>query len=213
MRIVRDFLGTLAGHGAWTKVTIPHYGPPLGRAVTYYRTSFDVTEAMLGKGSLWACFDGVDYKAHVFVNGAYLGSHEGFFAPFEFEFTSCATLGTNTLLVKVENDYICMGSAGGVDGKTLDGDKLYAATGPGYDDPEVGLASLPAGDGHLPGRADRGPPAAVHPRPLRPSPARTSTAPRPGSRSTTAICRTSRSRSTSRCSARTSRQRCFLTAT
>ena len=30
----RDALGTLAGHGAWTKVTIPHYGPPLGRVVT-----------------------------------------------------------------------------------------------------------------------------------------------------------------------------------
>ena len=87
----QGFLGTLAGHGAWTKVTIPHYGPPLGRAVTYYRTSFEVTAAMLGKGSLWSCFDGVDYKAHVFVNGAYLGSHEGFFAPFEFECTACAT--------------------------------------------------------------------------------------------------------------------------
>ena len=139
----RDALGVLAGRGAWTKVTIPHYGPPLGRAVTYYRTSFEVTDAMLDKGSLWACFDGVDYKAHVFVNGAYLGSHEGFFAPFEFEFTSCATLGTNTLLVKVENDHICMGSAGGVDGKRLDGDKLYAATGPGYDDPESGWHHCP----------------------------------------------------------------------
>ena len=89
----RDALSVLAGHGAWTKVTIPHYGPPLGRAVTYYRASFEVSEAMLSKGSLWACFDGVDYKAHVFVNGAYLGSHEGFFAPFEFDFTSCRGAG------------------------------------------------------------------------------------------------------------------------
>ncbi|MCU0500292.1 MAG: glycoside hydrolase family 2 [Anaerolineae bacterium] len=139
----RDAFGVLAGDGAWTKVTIPHYGPPLGRAVTYYRTSFEVTDAMFGKGSLWACFDAVDYKAHIFVNGAYLGSHEGFFAPFEFEFTACAALGTNTLLVKVENDHICMGSVGGVSGKRLDGDKLYAATGPGYDDPEGGWHHCP----------------------------------------------------------------------
>ena len=26
---------------------IPHYGPPMGRAVTYYRTEFEVTPAML----------------------------------------------------------------------------------------------------------------------------------------------------------------------
>ena len=96
-----------------------------------------------GQGQPWACFDGVDYKAHVFVNGAYLGSHEGFFAPFEFEFTACAALGTKTLLVKVENDYICMGSTRGADGKELDGDKIYAASGPGYDDPEVGWHHCP----------------------------------------------------------------------
>jgi len=141
------FASTLCGGGEWTEVSIPHYGPPLGKAVTYYRTTFRVTEEMLAKGSLFAVFDGVDYKAHVFVNGAFLGSHEGFFAPFEFDFTTHARLGENTLLVKVENDHTCMGSIGGINGNTLDGDKIYAATGLGYDEPELGWHHCPAGMG------------------------------------------------------------------
>lgn len=142
-----NFASTLTGSGDWTEVAIPHYGPPLGKAVTYYRTAFKITAEMLATGSMFAVFDGVDYKAHVFVNGAFLGSHEGFFAPFEFDFTSHARVGENILLVKVENDYSCLGAVGGVSGDTLDGDKIYAATGLGYDDPELGWHHCPAGMG------------------------------------------------------------------
>ncbi|MHB9035407.1 MAG: glycoside hydrolase family 2 protein [Armatimonadota bacterium] len=132
----------------WEKVRIPHYGPPLGRAVTYYRTSFRLSEEMMRKGAVFIRFKGVDYKAHVFVNGTYLGSHEGFFAPFEFDFTSAAHLGDNQLLVVVENDAICMGNTSwGEDGHLYEGDKLYAATGPGYDDPEIGWHHCPPGMG------------------------------------------------------------------
>ena len=69
----RDFSLVLAGRGVWEKVNIPHYGPPLGRAVTYYRTNFIVTSDMLAKGAMFICFKGVDYKAHVFVNGSLVG--------------------------------------------------------------------------------------------------------------------------------------------
>jgi len=55
-----DFTGTLAGQGNWQRVKIPHYGPPMGRAVTYYRTAFNVTRAMLDRGALFVCFKGVD---------------------------------------------------------------------------------------------------------------------------------------------------------
>ncbi len=142
----RDFIGALNGNGEWQSVAIPHYGGPVGRAVAIYRTTFQVTEAMRGKGSLWACFKGVDYKAQVFVNGTFLGSHEGFFAPFEFEFTAAARLGENVLVVKVENDAAPI-SDGGSWGMTVDGDKLYAATGPGWDDPELGWHHCPPGMG------------------------------------------------------------------
>ncbi len=140
-----NFASTLSGEGEWQKVSIPHYGPPLGRAVTYYRTTFRVTKAMLKPGALFAHFNGVDYKAHVFVNGAYVGSHEGFFAPFEFDITAYVTQGANTLLVKVENDAINMGQPDGL--TEIEGDKIYAASGLGYDDPEFGWHHCPPGMG------------------------------------------------------------------
>ncbi|MBN1912607.1 MAG: beta galactosidase jelly roll domain-containing protein [Pirellulales bacterium] len=145
-----NFARTLAGQGEWQRVTIPHYGPPMGRAVTYYRTTFNVTRAMLDKGALFVRFKGVDYIAHVFVNGSLLGSHEGLFAPFEFEFTRHARLGENVLLVKVENDHIMMGNdakTGFVGGTRLQGDKIYAAVGPGWDEPGVGWHCCPPGMG------------------------------------------------------------------
>jgi hypothetical protein len=142
----RDFSATLDGAGEWQRVSLPHYGGPVGRAVAYYRTTFEVTQAMLDKGSVWACFKGVDYKAHVFVNGSFLGSHEGFFAPFEFELTAIARLGENVLVVKVENDAVPISDSGSW-GMTVDGDKLYAATGPGWDDPEIGWHHCPPGMG------------------------------------------------------------------
>ncbi|MFW5884463.1 MAG: glycoside hydrolase family 2 protein [bacterium] len=134
----RDFAShTLSGGGEWERVRIPHYGPPLGPAVTYYRTTLRVTRSMAKRGSLWICFDGVDYRAHVFFNGAYAGSHEGFFAPFECHVTGHARVGENVLLVKVENDTPTL----------RDGEKIYAATGPGYDDPEEGWHHCPPGMG------------------------------------------------------------------
>ena len=105
-----NFLNILQGKGNWEKVTIPHYGPPLGKAATWYKTEFQVQEKPVKDQSLFICFKGVDYKAHIFINGSFIGSHEGFFAPFEFEITDYVNKGANSLLIKVENDFICMGS-------------------------------------------------------------------------------------------------------
>ncbi len=142
----RNFTGVLAGEGAWEEVQLPHYGPPLGKAVTYYRTTFPVSEGMLGLGAVFVRCKGVDYKAHVFVNGYYTGSHEGIFAPFEFDVTRLVKRGDNTLLIQVENDYP-MGGHVGDDGRKFNGDKIYAATGPGYDEPLLGWHHSPPGMG------------------------------------------------------------------
>lgn len=142
---VRDFAGVLNGEGDWTALQVPHYGEPRGVATTYYRTVFTLDS--LDSGSLWLHFNGVDYKAHAFLNGRYLGSHEGFFAPFEFDVTACARLGENTLVVMVENDYIHMGSVTAEDTTSYTGDKIYAATGLGYDDPQFGWHHCPPGMG------------------------------------------------------------------
>jgi hypothetical protein len=140
-----DFQHTLSGAGNWKAITVPHFGGPIGRAVAYYRTTFSVTRAMLDKGAVFVMFGAVDYKAHVFVNGHYLGSHEGFFAPFEFECTGSVREGNNTLLVKVENDAIYMGNDSW--GQAEEGDKLYAATNLGWDDPGLGWHHCPPGFG------------------------------------------------------------------
>jgi len=141
-----NFLATLNGKGKWEKVTIPHYGSPLGRAVTYYFKEIDLESGIFSKGSLFICFKGVDYKASVFINGCYCGSHEGFFAPFEFNITKMAHPGKNTILVKVDNDYT---TTGGTDknGNKVVGDKIYGATGPGYNEPVHGWHHCPAGMG------------------------------------------------------------------
>ncbi len=147
--------------GDWETVTIPHYGGPIGRATAYYRTTFTVTPDMLNAGSLWVCFEGVDYKAHVFVNEHYLGSHEGFFAPFEFGCKAVAHLGENSLVVRVENDAVCKGNQSW--GQDLDGDKLYAATGPGWDDPALGWHHCPPGMGiYQPVRLEVRPTVHIH---------------------------------------------------
>ncbi len=134
----KNFGDLLKGGGKWKEVSIPHYGPPLGRARTYYFRKFQVTEEMLAKGALFLCFKGVDYKARVFVNGFPAGAHEGFFAPFECWVTPFVRRGENDLLVQVENDFTTTSAKG---------DKIYAATGPGYDDPIEGWHHCPAGMG------------------------------------------------------------------
>ncbi|WP_140939264.1 glycosyl hydrolase 2 galactose-binding domain-containing protein [Sphingobacterium lumbrici] len=141
-----NFPFTLQGGGQWEEVQIPHYGPPLGRAVTYYYKEIDLAATDFAAGNLFICFKGVDYKASVFVNGSLCGSHEGFFAPFEFEISKIAKPGKNHLLVKVENDYT---TTGGKDdkGNELVGNKIYAVSGLGYDDPEEGWHLCPAGMG------------------------------------------------------------------
>lgn len=141
-----NFATTLTGEGKWQKVSIPHYGPPLGRAVTYYFKELVLDQEAFSKGSLFFCFKGVDYKTSVFVNGYLCGSHEGFFAPFEFEITRVAQVGSNSILIKVENDFTTTGDTDD-QGNEVTGDKIYAATGPGYDEPDLGWHHCPAGMG------------------------------------------------------------------
>lgn len=142
----QDFSNVLLGEGKWEEVQLPHFGEPLGRAVTYYRKEMDITREMMDKGSLFICFKAVDYIANVFINGRYLGSHEGFFAPFEFDFTPYAIEGKNILVVQVENDYTTTGGTNEY-GQRVKGDKIFGATNLGFDDPYHGWHHSPAGMG------------------------------------------------------------------
>lgn len=143
----QDFPAVLAGEGPWETVTIPHYGEPLGPASTFYRTTFHVSAEDLAGRSLFLHFRGVDYRAHVFLNGNFLGSHEGFFAPFDFMANPCARVGDNVLLVRVDNDFTCLGESQHHEAPNIDGDKIYAATNQGYDEPRSGWHHCPPGMG------------------------------------------------------------------
>ncbi len=142
-----DFPRVLRGEGEWQSIKIPYYFGLTGATVHYYRTTFNIEKIAAGKAA-FLCFDGVDYIAEVFLNGAYLGSHEGFFAPFEFDATPYLHDGENTLLVTVRNDYVYGGNSAPVENAVrMEGDKMYAATGFGYDDAAYGWHHCPAGAG------------------------------------------------------------------
>ena len=138
----QNFKNTLEGKGEWQEVKMPHYGPPIGHAVTYYIKEIMLNDEMLSLGSLFTCFKGVDYKAEVYFNNVFVGKHEGFFAPFEFDVIKYAHKGKNTLLVKVINEPTTTGSVDDKGERTV-GNKIYAAGGLGYDEPIEGWHICP----------------------------------------------------------------------
>ena len=129
----------------WEEVTLPDYRGPAGengKWTGYYRTCFFCRKTGR-KERIVLQFQSVDYVARVYVNGCFVGSHEGLFAPFSFDVSDYVhPEEDNELIVECHNDIPMMGV-----GDLLDGDKLYAATGPGWDDPETGWHHCPAGAG------------------------------------------------------------------
>ena len=126
-------------------VSIPEYGGPLGAVKKTYVTEIDVPEVIDGQCA-YIHFEGADYRTVVTVNGVFVGEHEGFFSPFEFDITDVVKSGKNTVQVELYNDHIYMGSIEN-NGIEHQGDKLYAATGIGWDDPQYGWHHCPPGMG------------------------------------------------------------------
>ena len=132
--LITDFIFT--DHlGIKTAVKIPHYGGPIGSGQVSYESEFELED--FSDNCVYICFKGVDYISDVFINDIYVGSHEGFFAPFDLNITKAAKAGKNILKVIVKNDFTQK------DG----GDKIYAATGLGWDDSELGWHHCPPGMG------------------------------------------------------------------
>lgn len=127
------------------EIEIPEYEGPVGYAKKVYEADFEMSEIKEGK-AYYICLMGADYKAFVYINGECAGMHEGFFSPFEFEITELIVKGKNRLKIVLYNDYIYMGNAFATQEK-VEGDKLYAATGLGWDDAAEGWHHCPAGMG------------------------------------------------------------------
>ncbi|HNX13917.1 MAG TPA: glycoside hydrolase family 2 TIM barrel-domain containing protein [Oscillospiraceae bacterium] len=136
-----NFENAQKGRGNWEHVKLPHFHGPIGRWTAFYRSEFQYFAS--SEKRVWLNFLGADYIANIYLNGRYVGSHEGMFAPFKFEVTKILKRGKNVLLVELKNDLPTVG----IEGDRIDGDKIYAATGLGWDDPQVGWHHCPPGGG------------------------------------------------------------------
>lgn len=156
VRVIGSADWRLEPESQWERVALPHYGGPIGPARSWYRMRVDLDARDLSLGSVWACFGGVDYRAAVFFNGQLAGTHEGFFSPFDLDVTPYAREGHNEILVRVDNDAIHQGNNAW--GDPREGDKLYGATGLGWDEPGLGWHHCPPGMGiHRPVRIEARP--------------------------------------------------------
>lgn len=84
----------------------PYFGRELryfNQAPWWYRKTFEIDESDLKTARIE--FTNVDYYAKVWVNGVYLGEHEGYSAPFSFDIKDCIRKGENLLVVKVDSPW------------------------------------------------------------------------------------------------------------
>jgi beta-mannosidase len=90
----------------WGEMNVPvnWYNTEVGdyHGVIWFAREFTVPDDMKGKEHILR-FNAVDYIGEAWLNGVYLGRHEGFFAPFEFRVTDHIKSGTNTLIVKIDS--------------------------------------------------------------------------------------------------------------
>lgn len=108
---------------AWLPVRVPGHWQLEDAFASYegivlYRCRFE--HRTPSSGAMFSLlFEGVYYSACVWLNSVYLGGHEGYFSPFEFDITNVLAIGgENDLLVEVcspeepeENDRKTIGGA------------------------------------------------------------------------------------------------------
>lgn len=97
--------------GGWSDVNLPHTwnnidgenGGTYYRGIAWYRLHYMVPASAAGR-KLYLQFDGASLVADVYVNGTYLGEHQGGFATFRFDATSALKVDApNVIAVKVNN--------------------------------------------------------------------------------------------------------------
>ena len=106
----------LEGHdfsgAAWYRKDFRHYDTDESRVATLH-------------------FEGVDYFADVWLNGLYLGSHEGYFQPFDFDITKQLRQGDNALVVRVDSPIEPPGSVWSLRKRLIKGVLNHHDTRPG----------------------------------------------------------------------------------
>ncbi|MDR3460231.1 MAG: family 16 glycosylhydrolase [Verrucomicrobiae bacterium] len=115
--IRQDVAGAQAGgfdDSAWTSLNLPHTwnnldgqdgGNNYYRGIGWYRSHF-TPDASYTNREFFLKFDGAFSVADVWINGNYLGEHQGGFAAFVFDATPFINVGgDNVIAVKVNNAY------------------------------------------------------------------------------------------------------------
>lgn len=90
--------------GFW-EIQVPSHWQTQGfdyQGTVWYYREFDFDREVRADEKVFLRFEGVDYSCEVWLNGVYLGAHEGDFDSFRFEVTE-ELMGHNRLLVKVES--------------------------------------------------------------------------------------------------------------
>lgn len=88
----------------------------------WYQTRFDLPWNWQDQ-RIHVRFNGVNYLAEVWLNGAFLGEHEGGYLPFDFDITDRVQEADNLLVVRVNgelaSDRVPPGNLGGIPGATF----------------------------------------------------------------------------------------------
>lgn len=70
----------------------------------WYRKSFEIDPLESGR-QVRLHFGAVDYEAEVWINGCFIGGHQGGYTPFDFDVTPWLQTGKNTVAVQVRDDF------------------------------------------------------------------------------------------------------------
>ncbi|MEY4516163.1 MAG: hypothetical protein RL180_509 [Pseudomonadota bacterium] len=94
-----------ADHQQWKNLTIPanwYLGGYEWSGAVWHRRTFDIDPVLLSERSSLR-FSAVDYAADVWLNGHYLGFHQGYFEPFWFDVSGHLKAQDNVLTVRVDS--------------------------------------------------------------------------------------------------------------
>ena len=120
--------------GDWTAIPVPSNWYLAGRDLSgaaWYRREVDAAPDLAGK-LVRLVFDGVDYAADVWLNGAHVGFHEGSFQPFSFDVSKTIRPDArNLLVVRVDSPYEPVGSVWSLHKRLIKGVFNHHDTRPG----------------------------------------------------------------------------------
>jgi len=111
--------------GNWFSQGYTHHG------VAWYKKNFKFESLIAEEEVFQLVFEGVDYFADVWLNGHYLGFHEGYFQSFQFDISALLKQGENSLVVRVNSPLEDAGQSWSLHKKYIKGVLGHHDTRPG----------------------------------------------------------------------------------